>query len=234
MSALLTARNLSHAYGPTRVFDGVDVTISAGERLAVLGASGSGKTTLLRLFAGLESPSGGTLDRAPNLAIGMVFQDLALWPNLTALENVMMAVHALARRERHQAALCALQDSRVAEHASRLPSQLSVGQQQRVALARAIAAKPALLLLDEPFSSLDLVLKHELFETIRHLAVGRALVLVTHDPLEAMALCETVLVLQDGHAVESGRLRDVLVNPRAELLRVFQEQTGQKRDPRRA
>jgi iron(III) transport system ATP-binding protein len=178
---------------------------------------------LLRLLAGLDVPSQGRIERASGLKIGMVFQDLALWPNLTALENVAMALHALPRGNAREAALAALEKCRVAELADRLPDMLSIGQQQRVALARAMAAEPGILLLDEPFSSLDLILKQEIFATIREVAKGCALVLVTHDPAEAMALCQTALVLENGTALDHGPIRDLLTQPQSRLLRLFGE-----------
>jgi ABC-type Fe3+/spermidine/putrescine transport system ATPase subunit len=229
MNALLTARNLDQVYGTTSVLSGVNVSVTPGQRLAVLGASGSGKTTLLRLFAGLDTPRAGAIERASSLTVGMVFQDLALWPNLSALENVALAVHSLPRAEGHTAAFAALESCHVADFAARLPGTLSIGQQQRVALARSIAARPDVLLLDEPFSSLDLVLKHELFATVRAVIADRALVLVTHDPLEALALCETALVLESGRVVEQGPLSELLAQPRSQLLRLFHEQLSSSR-----
>ncbi len=222
--SLVTIRNLSRAFGPVPVFHDLGFSVDAADRLAILGASGTGKSTLLRLLAGLDRPSGGEIECAPDLRIGMVFQDLALWPNLTALQNVTLTLHSLPRDRRRKAGFAALEKCHVADFAGRLPGTLSIGQQQRVALARAIVMGPALLLLDEPFSSLDLVLKHELFETIRLLAAGCALVLVTHDPLEAVALCHTALVLEAGGIVEHGPLRKLLAQPRSQLLRLFQQQ----------
>ena len=224
MSALLTTRELGQSHGTANVFSGVNVSINAGERLSVLGASGSGKTTLLRLLAGLDTPRTGTIERASGLTIGMVFQDLALWPNLTALENVALAVPSLPRAQQRTAALAALESCRVADFAARRPGTLSIGQQQRIALARSIAARPDVLLLDEPFSSLDLVLKHELVATVRTVIAERALVLVTHDPLEALALCDNALVLEAGRVIEHGPLHALLAQPRSELLQLFQAQ----------
>jgi ABC-type Fe3+/spermidine/putrescine transport system ATPase subunit len=222
MNFLLHARGLAHRFGSTEVFRDLDLTIAQKERVAVLGASGSGKSTLLRLLAGLEKPTGGNVERASGLTVGMVFQDLALWPNLTALDNVAMALPALPRIDRRKAAEAALEKCRVAEFRTRNPGSLSVGQQQRVALARAIASRPQLLLLDEPFSSLDLLLKEELFAVVRECAAECAVVLVTHDPLEALALCERAVVLEDGQFSEQGMLRDLLTSPNSKLLQVFQ------------
>jgi ABC-type sulfate/molybdate transport systems ATPase subunit len=221
---LLTAIALGHSFGANPVFCDVEFSIANGGRLAVLGASGAGKSTLLRLLAGLDNPSKGTIERRPELKIGMVFQDLALWPNLSTLENVSLVLHERPRREAREVARIALQKCQVDEFESRLPGTLSIGQQQRVSLARAIAVEPTLLLLDEPFSSLDLILKHEIFELIRSVTAGCALVLVTHDPLEALALCDTALVLEDGAMTEYGSIRNLLDHPRSQLLRLFQQQ----------
>jgi ABC-type sulfate/molybdate transport systems ATPase subunit len=221
--SLLSVHDLGHSFGQVNVFHGLNFSLADGDQLAVLGASGAGKSTLLRLLAGLDVPSQGRIERASGLKIGMVFQDLALWPNLTALENVAMALHALPRRNAREAAQAVLEKCRVAEFADRLPDMLSIGQQQRVALARAMAAEPGILLLDEPFSSLDLILKQEIFATIREVAKGCALVLVTHDPAEAMALCQTALVLENGTALDHGPIRDLLTQPQSRLLRLFGE-----------
>jgi ABC-type Fe3+/spermidine/putrescine transport system ATPase subunit len=205
------------------VFTGVSLDVTLGNRLAVLGGSGSGKTTLLRLLAGLDHPSSGQIDRAANLRISMVFQDLALWPNLTALENVSLALPDLARSERRRIAEDALRSCRVADLAGRRPGTLSIGQQQRVALARAVAARPQILLLDEPFSSLDPLLRQELMGEVARLLdeIQAALVLVTHDPWEAVTLAQQALVLEDGRLVECGELRALLAEPRSRLLRQF-------------
>jgi ABC-type sulfate/molybdate transport systems ATPase subunit len=224
---LLAAHSLGHAFDKTTIFREVNFSLTEGDRIAVLGASGAGKSTLLRLLAGIETPQAGSIDRAPRLKVGMVFQDLALWPNLTALENVAFAVCAQPRREAHEAARAALQNCQVGELGQRLPGTLSIGQQQRVALARAIVAGPNVLLLDEPFSSLDLIVKEELFATLADVARGRALVLVTHDPLEALAVCRTALVLEAGGIVEQGPIRELIANPKSQLLRLFKRELGE-------
>lgn len=218
---LLTVENLAKCYDGTTVFAGISFELAPDDRLAVLGASGSGKTTLLRLLAGLDKPTSGVIERSPDLRIGMVFQDLALWPNLTALDNVALAMPDAPKSHRWQSARDALDSCRVADLASRKPGTLSIGQQQRVALARAIVARPRLLLLDEPFSSLDPLLRDELTIEVRRLAakIRAAMVLVTHNVFEALALARRTIVLEDARLAESGELASLLTAPQSRLLR---------------
>ncbi|MCI0536318.1 MAG: ATP-binding cassette domain-containing protein [Verrucomicrobiales bacterium] len=218
---LLNIRDLAKSYDGATVFAGVSFTLTPNDRLAVLGASGSGKTTLLRLLAGLDKPSAGVVERSAGLRTGMVFQDLALWPNLTVLDNVALALPDTPKSQRVQSAHDALAACRVAELASRKPGTLSIGQQQRVALARAIVARPQLLLLDEPFSSLDPLMREELMTEVRRVAgeINAASVLVTHDVFEALALARQTIVLEDARLVESGELASLLAEPKSRLLR---------------
>lgn len=223
---LLTVRDVAKSFNRATVFTGVSFALEPNDRLAVLGASGSGKSTLLRLLAGLDDPTSGVIERASGLRIGMVFQDLALWPNLTALDNVTLALPQMPRAKRTHSALGALAACRVEELASRRPGTLSIGQQQRVALARAIAARPQLLLLDEPFSSLDPLLREELMAEVRRLAqeMQAALVLVTHAFIEAMLLTHQALVLEGGRVVESGSLKGLLATQHSRFVSQFRAQ----------
>ena len=220
---LLNIQDLAKSHDGAAVFAGISFTLAPDDRLAVLGASGSGKTTLLRLLAGLDEPTSGIIERAAGLRIGMVFQDLALWPNLTVLDNVAFALPNVPKPQRLQSARDALVACRVGEFASRKPGTLSIGQQQRVALARAIVACPQLLLLDEPFSSLDPLLREELMAEVRRLVgeINAALVLVTHDVFEALALARRIIVLEDARLAESGELVSLLAAPQSRLLVQF-------------
>jgi ABC-type Fe3+/spermidine/putrescine transport system ATPase subunit len=235
-------RSVSKIYDKNRVLDEVSFTIPAGEHTAVLGPSGCGKSTVLRLLAGLEVPSAGQvlLDgvivsapnrvlRPPHLrGVAMVFQDLALWPNLSVMDNVLLGLSGTGltneearKRAREALALCAIESL-----ADRKPGIISGGQQQRVALARAIAVQPTYLLLDEPFAGLDLITKAALLKEIAGLVAARhiTIVLVTHDPLEATVLCSSVLVLKDGQVEEAGMLNDLLRTTQSEMLIAFRAQ----------
>ncbi|OWK41109.1 ABC transporter ATP-binding protein [Fimbriiglobus ruber] len=245
------ARSLGKSYGGYRALCDVSFTVTAGENLAVLGPSGSGKSTALRLLAGLEAPDAGEvfLNGIPVSApgrvmspphrrgISLVFQDLALWPNLSARDNVAMGLSGLklSRDEARTRTRDALRLCGIEELADRRPGTMSGGQQQRVALARAIAVRPAFLLMDEPYSGLDLVLKSRLLAEVRAFAAAQEMtvILVTHDPLEAMSLCRAAVVLDKGRIVEAGLLSDLLRDPRSDLLRVFRDEFS-RHDPMRA
>jgi ABC-type Fe3+/spermidine/putrescine transport system ATPase subunit len=234
--------SLGKSYGATRALCDVSFAVTAGEHLAILGASGAGKSTALRLLAGLEAPDAGLvlLNDLPasepgriliaphRRGVSLVFQDLALWPNLSAQANVMMGLSgmALSRREARARTRQALSLCGIEALADRKPGAMSGGQQQRVALARAIAVRPAFLLMDEPYAGLDLVLKSRLLPDVRELAAlqDMTVILVTHDPLEALALCHAAVVLDQGRIVEAGPLADLLDAPRSALLRVFREE----------
>ena len=160
----------------------------------------------------------------------MVFQDLALWPNLSVLDNVLLGLSGTqltteaARKRAYEAlALCSVESL-----AERRPGSVSGGEQQRVALARALAVHPSFLLLDEPFAGLDLVTKAKLLDEITTLATAQhvTMVLVTHDPYEATTLCQSVLLFENGHMEETGTWEYILSNPRSEMLKVFRSRLG--------
>lgn len=232
-----TFRSVSKMYGSNPVLNETSFTLTAGEHTAILGPSACGKTTALRLLAGLEAPSSGEIlfegkvlsepsrilipPHERNLAL--VFQDLALWPNLTVFGNVMLGLSGKngARKTAEEAlTLCG-----IGNLADRKPGTLSGGQQQRVALARALAAQPTFLLLDEPFSGLDLVTKSQLLQDITTLAAQRqfTIVLVCHDPFEATTICKRALVLDQGRVVEDGAFSELLRAPKSEMLKVFRD-----------
>jgi len=195
--------------------DGVTLGLAAGQLGVLIGPSGCGKTSLLRAVAGLEPISTGriVLDRAVVSAaqervhiapedrrIGMVFQDYALFPHLSVVDNVAFGLKHLPRPERDERVLRMLELVGLAHVAQRAPHELSGGQQQRVALARALAPSPRLLLLDEPFSNLDVDLKEHLAIELRAIlkAAGTTALFVTHDQLEAFAIGDMIGVMEQG------------------------------------
>jgi molybdate transport system ATP-binding protein len=212
----------------------VELHVEAGDVVAVLGPNGAGKTTLLRALAGLVSITEGrvvldgqviedTQSRSyippEQRPIGVVFQDYLLFPHLTALENVAFGLrcHGRSRRDAHGLAHAWLERVGLNDRASARPAELSGGQAQRVALARALAIEPRVLLLDEPLSALDVSTRAEVRRTLRrHLEAFRGIrLLVTHDPLEAMALATQLVVLEDGHVVQSGSPTEITERPRS-------------------
>lgn len=240
MNPLIEFEGISMGYGDTTVLRDVSFAQERGDHLAVLGASGSGKSTLLALLAGLIQPASGriciggeTVSKASTIVVpphrrglSMVFQDLALWPNLNALQNVVMGIprtSGLDRARRIGRATELLEDCGIGELAARKPAAMSSGQQQRVALARALAARPRLLLLDEPFTGLDLILKQRLLDEIGSLAAryGITLILVSHDPWEVQHLCKSAVVLQDHCITQRGSLGGLLNDPRSPTMQAM-------------
>ena len=236
----LSIAGLGHRYGDSTILAAVDATIGKGETLALLGASGCGKSTLLRLIAGFEPPSAGriafdgitwsepdaVLVPPHQRGIGMVFQDLALWPGLTALDNAALGLGArMSRREAREQGRNALSICGVMALAECWPGELSGGQQQRVALARAVAGEPQWLLLDEPFGGLDLLSREALIKDVARLVaeLGTTLLLVTHDPREAVVLCDRAIVLDAGRVVEAGPLSGLLQQPASALMMAFRD-----------
>ncbi len=229
-------------YAGHAALDRLSVSIGRGQHTAILGPSGCGKTTLLRILSGLESPTAGEvrLDGvvvsrpgevvlAPHCrGVAMVFQDLALWPGLSALDNVLLGLPGalMSRSQARDRARDALATCRIESLMNRLPAEISGGQQQRVALARAIAVRPSFLFLDEPFAGLDLVTKYRLLDDIAALADQHkfGIVLVTHDPIEVSRLCRVAVVLEEGAVRECGSLDELLASPESETLQAFQQQ----------
>lgn len=213
------------------------ITVEPGEVVAVLGPNGAGKTTALRLLAGLEAlddgtlvvdgtvlddPAAGVFVPAERRSVGVVFQEYLLFPHLSALENVAFGLRARGASAREARATGERWLERVGLQAmgARRPGQLSGGQQQRVALARALAFGPRVLLLDEPLAALDAGTRSEVRRDLRrHLDdFGGCTVLVTHDPVDAYALADRVVVLEEGRVVQHGTLADVAANPRSRYV----------------
>jgi putative ABC transport system ATP-binding protein len=225
MQTLIEARSLFKDFGPTRALRGVDLSVAAGESVAIMGPSGSGKTTLLHCLAGIETPSAGQVllgrlgeivdvaalsDRRRSelrrTAFGFVFQQGLLLPELTAAENVALPLLLLgtARTDAEAEAARLLELLGIGDKAAARIGELSGGQQQRVAIARAQAAQPAVVFADEPTGALDSVTSAEVMTALLASTVGsgRALIVVTHDAGVA-ARCDRTLHMSDGVIVES-------------------------------
>jgi molybdate transport system ATP-binding protein len=215
----------------------VDLTTMSGETVAVLGPNGSGKTTLFRCLAGLlpidagrieldgeplDDPVADVFVRPERRPVAVVFQDYLLFPNLTALENVAFGLRArgVAKEQARAQAGAWLERVGLADHAHHRPRGLSGGQAQRVALARALATKPRLLLLDEPLAALDAGTRGDVRRDLRrHLTTFDGVrLLVTHDPVDAYALADRVVILEQGHVVQTGTLADVTAQPRSRYI----------------
>ena len=194
--ARLALRELSKAYGERQVLHALNLDVSPGEFVAIIGRSGCGKSTLLRLLAGLESPGGGSLE-ADASCTRFMFQDARLLPWARVVDNIALGLKGEDARER---ALHALAQVGLAERANDWPAKLSGGQRQRVALARALVHSPRLLLLDEPLGALDALTRIEMQRLIERLWLrhGFTALLVTHDVSEAVALADRVLLIENG------------------------------------
>ncbi|MFC4426710.1 ABC transporter ATP-binding protein [Deinococcus navajonensis] len=223
-----------YAAGLPPVVDRLSLQVLPGELLTLLGPSGCGKTTTLRLIAGLERPDSGAVHiggrnmTAPHVpaerrGVGLVFQDYALFPHLNVLGNVLFGLRHLPRRERLSRARETLALVGLTVFESRLPHQLSGGQQQRVALARALAPRPALLLLDEPFSNLDAQLRHVTRQEVRAILrqSGMTAILVTHDQEEALAFSDRLVLMRGGQAEQVGPPAEVYAHPNTAFVASF-------------
>jgi len=221
----LVVVNLHKGFGPHRVLTGVDLEVPAGSFTAVLGPSGSGKTTLLRVLAGFERPDQGTVAiggatvddehshvPADRRRIGYVSQEGSLFPHLTVGSNVAFG---LPRHQRRRQVGDLLDAVGLTGLAGRYPHQLSGGQQQRVALARALAVKPQVVLLDEPFASLDANLRATVRADVHSVlrSSGTTTVLVTHDQDEALSISDQVAVIRAGTIAQLGSPQDIYADP---------------------
>ncbi|MGV0792746.1 ABC transporter ATP-binding protein [Mycolicibacterium sp. XJ1819] len=226
---LLDVRGLTKSFGDHLVLDDVDLQMAPGSTTAVVGSSGCGKTTLLRLIAGFEAPDAGTIaiagrqvagpqrSVAPHRrSVGYVAQDGALFPHLTVEQNIAYGIRGADRaRTRGRVAELLETVSLDQSFATRRPHQLSGGQQQRVALARALARQPVLMLLDEPFSSLDTGLRASTRKAVATLLAetGVTTLLVTHDQEEALSIADQVAVMRDGRFTQVGPPQQVYRQP---------------------
>lgn len=235
-------RQVSKKFGEFSALNSVDLTVADGEFVAILGPSGCGKTTLLRLLAGFEQPTTGEIYMnqvqiakkgfalpPEKRRIGMVFQAFALWPHMNVMEHIRFPIRHhketpdhIRKNEKDHISMI-LDMVGLSKFGKRMPHELSGGQKQRVALARAIAAEPALLLMDEPLSSLDAMLRMEMRREIQslHRQTGTSIVYVTHDQGEALAMADRIVVMKDGSIEQVGSPEEIYKTPHTEFVAKF-------------
>ncbi|MBP5985301.1 MAG: glutamine ABC transporter ATP-binding protein GlnQ [Brachymonas sp.] len=241
--SMVTFSHVVKRFGPHTVLDDISLTIEKGEVVVVVGPSGSGKSTFLRCINALESIQGGDI-RVGNLSVngtpaqvrelrreaGMVFQQFNLFPQLTALQNVMFGpiqTRGASKSQARELAMQLLAKVGLSERANHYPSELSGGQQQRVAIARALAIKPLLMLFDEPTSALDPELRHEVLKVMQDLAVeGMTMVVVTHEMDFAKKVGSRLLFIDNGKIAHDGSPQELLENPPSQRLRDFLQHVG--------
>ncbi len=246
--AILEVNNIRKSFGNTEVLKNISFSMEEGQTISIIGSSGSGKTTLLRCLNFLEIPDGGSIKvrdevlfdasvpesrseeviRQKRLHFGLVFQSFNLFPQYTALENVMLAPQLLAKEKNIDAsgiqatAKQLLTQMGLQDRMDNYPHQLSGGQQQRVAIARALALKPDILCFDEPTSALDPELTGEVLKVIRELASQHTtMIIVTHEMAFARDVADQVIFMDDGVIVEQGDAREVINHPKEERTKQF-------------
>ena len=237
----LSIQNIRKQYknNKTIALDDVSVDVRAGEFLAILGPSGCGKTTLLRIIVGLLAPDSGkllldgndiTAAPASKRSMGIVFQNYALFENMTVLENVTYAAYLKAKREKSatkaeikEQALALLADLGIAELASKHPASLSGGQMQRVAIARTLILKPDIMLFDEPASALDVATRLQLRTVIKDIQAkfGTTMIYITHDQEEAFAMADRIMVMENAKISQIGTPAEIVGAPANEYVRSF-------------
>lgn len=229
---MLELKNIKKSFGKTPVLDHINLSIEDGQIVSILGPSGSGKTTLLNLILGIIQAdegsilyNGADLTRVPmeNRGFNIVFQDYALFPNLNAYQNITYGLKnkpGISTRGEVEELIELLG---LREHLDKPIDQLSGGQKQRVALARTMVMKPRVLLLDEPLSALDGVIKESIKDRIKAIARDYHLttIIVTHDPEEALTLSDKVLIINDGTISQYGRPDEIIQTPRNNFVKEF-------------
>lgn len=231
---LLAVDKVRLSFGGTEALVDVSLRLAEGEKMTIVGPSGSGKTSLLRVIAGLEAPGAGAVRlggrdmNGPGFtvppqkrAVGMIFQNLALWPHLTVAGNIGLGLRAkgMDRAGTRGVVRSILDEFGMAHLVERYPHTLSAGEQQRAALARALVLKPRLLLLDEPFSHLDHDLRDSLLELIKGLKTS--LIFVTHNQEDAFSMGGTLGVMHQGRLEQTGSMQEILESPGTEFVRRF-------------
>lgn len=225
--------NVSFSYGDKKIIDNLSLDVADGEIMGVIGPSGCGKTTLIRMLCGFIKPETGTIHigdmcvfdakKKINVPperrnIGVVFQDYAVWPHLTVLENVMYPLkkRKVPKEERIKIGESALAQVQMSEYSKHLPSQLSGGQQQRVAIARSLVSSSELIVLDEPITNLDLKLREAMLEEIRQIqeTIGTTIIYISHDQEASLQLCDNLAIMDnEGYLRQIGNDIEIVMNP---------------------
>jgi len=233
MDFIVKVENLEKSFGNEKVLDGVCLNIKKGETIAVLGVSGTGKTTLLRIIAGLETADKGRVFINGKLAtdgknvllpphkrkIGFIFQNLGLWEHMTVYQHLEFIKKDKEKIEN------ILKKFVLWQHRDKKPYQLSGGQKQRLAIARVFIQEPEILLLDEPFSNLDMIRKKQLRKEILKIKQEKNLtvIYVTHDPIDVKILSDRAAVLHNGKVIQTGSYEELLSNPKETVVKELLE-----------
>lgn len=240
MSTILEVKNVEKTFNKGKVVALKDVSfsLSKGKIIAIVGESGSGKTTLIRLITGLEVLDIGSILLkekvvssnevfvAPQLRnVGMVFQDYALFPHFSVADNIGYGISDISATDKKERIKEVLRLVGLSDKENCYPHELSGGQQQRVALARALAPKPELLILDEPFSNLDVILRSQLRKDILAILkqTNTTAIFVTHDIKDAMAISDEIIVLKNGVILQQGITKQVFENPEDSYVKLLFE-----------
>ena len=229
---MLTLNNLKKSYDQTSILNGISLSIETGEIVSILGPSGSGKTTLLNCILGItEIDSGSVVFNGQDVTgvsmeergFNIVFQDYALFPNLNAYENITYGLKNKPGISTQQEVNELIELLGLSQHLDKHIDQLSGGQKQRVPLARTMVMKPKILLLDEPLSALDGVIKESIKEKIKTIAKEFHLttIIVTHDPEEALTLSDRVLIMKDGSISQYAKPKDIIEHPQNSFVKEF-------------
>lgn len=229
---MLELNNITKSYGNSVILDNVSLKIEDSEIVSILGSSGSGKTTLLNLILGLIKPNSGEIiyngsnitdvamkDRGFNI----VFQDYSLFPNLNAYKNIVYGLKNYPDRSTKEEVDSLIELLDLQEHLNKKIDMLSGGQKQRVALARTLVMKPRILLLDEPLSALDGVIKESIKQQIVSIAkkFNLTTIIVTHDPEEALTISDKVLIINGGHIEQFGTPDQIINTPASDFVNDF-------------
>ena len=233
--------DISFSYGDKKIIQNLSLEVNDGEIMGVIGPSGCGKTTLIRLLCGFIKPETGSIfigetcvfdaKKRINIPperrnIGVVFQDYAVWPHLTVLENVKYPLKKkrMDKKQMQEIAMNALKQVQMETYANHLPSQLSGGQQQRVAIARALVSSKKLIVLDEPITNLDLKLRQEMLKEIREIqkTIGTTIVYISHDQEASLELCDRLAIMdQQGNIRQLGNDYDIVMKPKDRYIFEF-------------